>query len=230
MGAGSEGDGDDGVTYDEPQGPPAYTPDAAREGGYSTAQEALGTLGNLVGATGTDQEYADLRESTAALERGDSTFVNSRGETQRVSEGLYAPPDDVTNAIKEFNENPTFNLGPVSLITGATMLATGGASKLGGTAASFALGRVASAVDSLLGNQPAISVGLDKQGNITTGGSLIDSFRSTPGEPISLSPTTSTNGRAPSAPPSGPPSLVDNVLQDNNMLDRSRSLLDRGIY
>ncbi len=230
MSTGSEGDGYDGVTYDEPQGPPAYTPDAAREGGYSTAQEALGTLGNLVGSTGTDQEYADLRESTAALERGDSTFVNSRGETQNVRDGLYAPPDDFTNAIKEFNENPTFSLGPVSLISGATMLATGGVSKVLGPLGNFALGRVAAGVDSLLGNKSAISVSLDKQGNITTGGSIIDSFRGTPGEPISLSPTTSTMGRAPSAPPSGPPSLVDNVLQNNNMLDRSRSLLDRGIY
>ena len=225
MSTGSEGGGDADDAYgDTVPSTPTLEGTEARDSFF----------GQLFGETRNDEQIATDRAYTEALENNQPTFVDGAGVTQDTFN--YGGRESSTpEEGGKFEQPMSVSLGPVSLISGATMLATGGASKLGGPAASFALGRVAAAVDSLLGNKDAISVGLDKQGNITTGGSIIDSFRGTPGEPISLSPMATgaayaQGGSAPSAPPSGPPSLVDNVLQDNSMLDRSRSLLDRGIY
>jgi len=114
---GDGGGGGDSGEYDEPQAPEAYTKEGGQKGGYSTAEEAMGFLGGLTGARGTDQEYADLRAAQAALEAGRSTFVNSRGETQNLSDGFHAPGDYLSDKIKEFNENPSIAINPVSLLT-----------------------------------------------------------------------------------------------------------------
>lgn len=225
MSTGSEGGGDADDAYgDTVPSTPTLEGTEARDSFF----------GQLFGETRNDEQIATDRAYTEALENNQPTFVDGAGVTQDTFN--YGGRESSTpEEGGKFDQPMSFGIGPVSLATGVATLATGGMSKLGGTAANFALGRAASALDSLLGNRDAISVSLDRQGNITTGGSIIDNFRGTPGEPISLSPMATgaayaEGGRAPSAPQSGPPSLVDNVLQDNNMLDRSRSLLDRGRY
>ena len=134
-GGGDGGDGDDQVAALYDADLPDLSPEAAKAGGYQTAEQAHGFFGNLLGSTGTDQEYADLRASTAALERGESTFVNSRGEIQDVRDGLYAPPDNLSKSIAEFNKNPTAAINPVSLLT--LPLKTNPATLVGGAVGSM---------------------------------------------------------------------------------------------
>ena len=120
LGGDGGGDGDDGATYDEPQGPQAYTAEAAQKGGYSTAQESLGFFGNLTGARGTDQEYADLRAHQAAIEAGLPTFVNSRGITQNVQDSVAVPGDYLQDKIKDFTTNPSVGLSTVGALMSLT--------------------------------------------------------------------------------------------------------------
>jgi len=117
---GDGGGGGDSGEYDEPQAPEAYTKEGGQKGGYSTAEEAMGFLGGLTGARGTDQEYADLRAAQAALEAGRSTFVNSRGETQNLSAGFHAPGDYLSDKLTEFNKNPTVGLSTVGALMSLT--------------------------------------------------------------------------------------------------------------
>ena len=114
---GGDGGADDGSSGYHDAGLPELTPEAAKAGGYQTAEQAHGFFGNLTGARGTDQEYADLSAAQAALEAGRSTFVNSRGETQNLSDGFHAPGDYLQDKIKEFNENPSIAINPVSLLS-----------------------------------------------------------------------------------------------------------------
>jgi hypothetical protein len=114
---GDGGGGGDSGEYDEPQAPEAYTKEGGQKGGYSTAEEAMSFFGGLTGARGTDQEYADLRAQQAAIEAGLPTFVNSRGITQNVQDGVAVPGDYLQDKIKEFNENPSIAISPVNLLS-----------------------------------------------------------------------------------------------------------------
>jgi hypothetical protein len=122
---GGGGDGDDQVAglYDAEGGTALRdlgTDKAGKgfqTGDYQTAEEAHSFLGNLVGARGTDQEYADLRAQQAAIEAGLPTFVNSRGIAQNVRDGVAVPGDYLQDKIKEFNENPSIAISPVNLLS-----------------------------------------------------------------------------------------------------------------
>lgn len=117
LGGDTSGGGDSGE-YDEPQAPEAYTKEGGQKGGYSTAEEAMGFFGNLTGARGTDQEYADARAAQAALESGLPTFVDTRGITQNLRDGMPEQPGDyLSDAIAEFNRNPSIAISPVNLLS-----------------------------------------------------------------------------------------------------------------
>lgn len=231
MGFGSDSDGDSDDMYGETV---KSTPTLEGTKGKDSA------FGQAIGEARTDEQIETDRNYNEALANESPTFVDGKGVTHDTLnyEGREssAPPGG-----GKFGEGMSVSLGPAELATGVLNIVAG--PKIG--AASFLLGQVGAAVDRAMGNPAAVSVGVDKGGNVVTGGSLLGALSTTPpGPPTSLTPTTSTmgaatggssfvageDGRAPSAPRSGPPSLVDNVLQDNNMLDSSRSLLNRGIY
>ena len=122
----SGGDGDDQVAglYDAEGGTALRdlgTDKAGKgfqTGDYQTAEEAHSFLGNLTGARGTDQEYADARAAQAALEAGLPTFVDTRGITQNLRDGMPEQPGDyLGDAIAEFNRNPSINISPLNLLS-----------------------------------------------------------------------------------------------------------------
>ena len=114
---GGDGDGDDQVAALYDADLPDLSPEAAKAGGYQTAEEAHSFFGNLTGARGTDQEYADLRAQEEAINAGLPTFVNSRGITQNVRDSIAVPGDYLQDKIKEFNENPSIAISPVNLLS-----------------------------------------------------------------------------------------------------------------
>jgi hypothetical protein len=123
---GGDGDGDDQVAglYDAEGGTALRdlgTDKAGKgfqTGDYHTAEEAHSFLGNLTGARGTDQEYADARAAQAALESGLPTFVDTRGITQNLRDGMPEQPGDyLGDAIAEFNRNPSINISPLNLLS-----------------------------------------------------------------------------------------------------------------
>jgi hypothetical protein len=120
LGGDGGGDGSESGVYDEPQGPEAYTAEAAKEGGYSTAEEAMSFFGGLTGLRGTDQEYANMRAAQAAVEAGLPTFVDAAGITQNVRDGVAMPGDSLNDAIREFNENPSIGLSTLGAIASLT--------------------------------------------------------------------------------------------------------------
>ncbi len=114
---GGDTSADDGSSGYHDAGLPELTPEAAKAGGYQTAEQAHSFFGNLTGARGTDQEYADLRAQDAAISAGLPTFVNSRGITQNVRDSITVPGDYLGDAIAEFNKNPSIAISPVSLLS-----------------------------------------------------------------------------------------------------------------
>ena len=79
---GSDGGADDGSSGYHDAGLPDLSPEAAKAGGYQTAEQAHSTLGDLLGLTGTDQEYANMQAAQAALEAGASVQTPVQGEVE----------------------------------------------------------------------------------------------------------------------------------------------------
>jgi len=138
LGGDGGGDGGDSGVYDEPQAPEAYTAEGGQKGGYSTAEEAMSFFGTLTGARGTDQEYANLRAAEAAINAGSPTYVDASGVTRSLDEGVTVPGDYLSDAIRDFNENPSISastLGALASLTGVGALpaaAIGLAGKMAG--------------------------------------------------------------------------------------------------
>ena len=98
--------------------------DEDRELGQSqrpgTFEHANSALGRLLGSTGSDQEYANARAAQAALEAGLPTFVDTRGMTRDVRDNLSMPHDNLSLAIKDFNENPSIGLSTLGALASLT--------------------------------------------------------------------------------------------------------------
>jgi len=85
-----------------------------------TFEHANSPLGRLLGSTGSDQEYANARAAQAALEAGLPTFVDTRGMTRDVRDNLSMPHDNLSLAIKDFNENPSIGLSTLGALASLT--------------------------------------------------------------------------------------------------------------
>lgn len=215
MGFGSDGVGDADDAYGETV---RSTPTL---GGTEFADSRVG---QFLGETRSDDRIANDKAVTAAIESGSSTFIDTFGQVQTVAD--YAPDASppTEGSPLDFNQPLSFSIGPIGL---ATSLLTGGLSKV----ASSGLGFLAGKADKALGMPSLLGAALNKQGGIDISGVL--SGNQNIGPPTSLAPMATgaayaKNGRAPSAPPSAPPSIVDQL--DNSMLNRSRSLINRGLY
>ena len=85
-----------------------------------TFEHANSPLGRLLGSTGSDQEYANARAAQAALEAGLPTFVDTRGMTRDVRDNLSMPHDNLSLAIKDFNEDPSVGLSTLGALASLT--------------------------------------------------------------------------------------------------------------
>lgn len=94
-GGGGDGGGDSAVTTRA--GEEAYNPTAPanqRGGEAQSYTAAMGTVGNFMGETRSDQDIENDRAVTEALERGEDKFVDAFGRTQNVANYSrdFSPP------------------------------------------------------------------------------------------------------------------------------------------
>jgi hypothetical protein len=164
LGGDGGSDADDGSSGYHDAGLPDLSPEAAKAGGYQTAEQAHSALGNFLGLRGTDQEYANLQAAEAALEAGLPTFVDAAGITQNVRDGVGMPGDYLNDKIGEFNANPSIGLSTLGAIASLTGVGAAPAAAIG------VLGKAAGVPD-------LATVGLE-DGQLKVGTPLFDDLKS----------------------------------------------------
>lgn len=181
FGSGDSGDGGtwqegDSTEYDEPTDPRAYTfegqqtaiPGVPGTGlGLSTVE---GAMNSWLGDTRTDQESYNDAAVTKALQEGNPTFRDARGNERSVSgyERDFSPPEP-DSALDKMGRG-RMALGPVQLLTSA---ATGGLS----TPLQLGIGFLAGQVDKALNTPEMVTIEPASPTGPRIGGSLIDSLR-----------------------------------------------------